>query len=132
MRFAVVALLLLNLLLLGWNAGLLPKPGALAAQSPREPERLARQIRPDAVRVVTAPGRDGDAATVSCVEAGPFSGADAETAQQVLAVFGGWRRIDTADGVVLRFDGADAALRAQLQALAAPALGAGFGPCAPR
>jgi hypothetical protein len=49
----VVLLLLLNLAFAAWHQGLLGRWG-LAPHSEREPERLAQQIRPEALRL-TAP-----------------------------------------------------------------------------
>lgn len=56
MRVLVAALVLLNLVLLAWNSGWLSSPSGDAARAGREPERLARQVRPDSVRVVVDPG----------------------------------------------------------------------------
>lgn len=147
MRLLVLALVVLNLLLFAWNRGWLPAPGAGDAASARETQRLERQVRPQAVRLVTdatpappAAGPDAaasaveaDAATV-CLEAGPFDAAEAERVERVLALLpaGSWRRVDANGGVVLRVDTADAAIRAQLQALGAGGLTAGFAPCAAR
>lgn len=154
MRLLVLALLALNLLLFAWSRGWLSAPGAGDAASAREPQRLERQVRPEAVRLVTEPaaapqaaGADtaasavppGVAAAASavepgaavCLEAGPFDAADAERAERALALLpaGSWRRVDANGGVMLRIDAADATIRAQLQALAAGGLTAGFGPC---
>lgn len=52
MRTLVLALLLVNVGLWGWNAGWLPALLGVAVDGPREPERLSRQIAADAVGVV--------------------------------------------------------------------------------
>ncbi len=71
MRALVLALLLVNVGLWGWNAGWLPALLGVAADGPREPERMNRQIAADAVRIV----RDGVPATTSVVPAPPASAA---------------------------------------------------------
>ena len=147
MRLLVLALVVLNLLLFAWSRGWLPAPGAGDAASVREPQRLERQVRPQAVRLVTdstpapqAAGADAAASAVEpgaaavCLEAGPFDAAEVERAERALALLpaGSWRRVDANGGVVLRIDAADATIRAQLQALGAGGLTAGFAPCASR
>ncbi|MCU0813094.1 MAG: hypothetical protein MUC32_01780 [Burkholderiaceae bacterium] len=147
MRLLVLALVVLNLLLFAWSRGWLPAPGAGGAASAREPQRLERQVRPDAVRLVVDPtpapptaGADAAASAVEpggaavCLEAGPFDVAEAERTERALALLpaGSWRRVDANGGVMLRVDAADASISAQLQALGAGGLTAGFGPCAAR
>jgi hypothetical protein len=147
MRLLVLALLALNLLLFAWNRGWLPAPGAGAEGSVREPQRLAHQVHPESVRLVADPAEAPPAASpdaaasspapgdaTACLEAGPFDAAEAERAEGSLAALpaGSWRRIVANGSVVLRIDAADAAIRAQLQALEAGGLGIGFGPCAVR
>lgn len=137
MRQLVLALLLLNVALLGWNQGWLPAVLGIRADDGREPERLARQVRPETVRVVLPPGAGAEITAPSaavCLEAGPFTPIDLAAAEQALAPLpaGRWQRVTGEMGTLLRIDAADPALQAQLQALPSPALGAGFHPCAPR
>lgn len=70
MRALVLALLLVNVGLWGWNAGWLPTLLGVAVDGAREPERLSRQIAADAVRVV----RDGSP-PVAAAPAPPASAA---------------------------------------------------------
>ncbi len=132
MRTLVVVLVALNLLLLAWNRGWLPAPLGVP-DSPREPERLARQVDPDSVRVVPDPGGargNGPAAEpAACLEAGPMAGTAADAAEQALAGLpaGAWQRVAVDGGVVLRVEAADPALEARLRAL-----DAGFAPCRQR
>ena len=53
LRALVVALLLANLGFYAWTQGWLEGPIGLRAQAEREPERLAHQVHPELVRVVT-------------------------------------------------------------------------------
>jgi hypothetical protein len=107
LRALVALLLLANLGFWAWSAGALEVIG-LAPARERDPSRLAQQVRPEAVRVLTraeaaAALRAASAtlaggkspATSLCLEAGPFSPAAAETAERVLATAlpaGSWVR----------------------------------------
>ena len=55
MRALVLLLLLVNVALWGWNAGWLPPLVGVAVDGPREPERMARQVNPEGVRLVREP-----------------------------------------------------------------------------
>ncbi len=79
-----VALLLViaNLLFFAWTQGWLDGITGLRAQGDREPERLARQVRPESVRILepseavpdaAAPPAAGAAEPTACLEAGPFA-----------------------------------------------------------
>lgn len=141
MRALVLALLVLNLLLFGWNRGWLPAPWGAGVRSEREPERLARQVRPDAVRVVpdsaplppggAEPAAGAEPGSPACLEAGPFGADDAARVERALAALpdGAWRRIPSNGGVLLRIDAADASIRSQMATLDAIAPGAGFSVC---
>lgn len=74
LKRAVLLLLLVNLLLLALHSGLLPGwLGRPAATGQREPERLARQVKPGAVRLL-APGTASAALPpASAVSAGPLT-----------------------------------------------------------
>lgn len=103
LRTLVVLLLLANALFFGWSQGwltpLLPLRG-----DPREPERLAAQIRPELITVLTPKAASAavsaaasaapdlsdvqnkpDASALACLEAGPFSEAAAAAAEAALA-----------------------------------------------
>jgi hypothetical protein len=93
LRWAVLLLVVANGLFFAWSRGWLGDPPGNDA---REPERVARQIRPEAVRVLAAPAAAALAATPSCVEAGPFRAAEAAAAEQVVASMlpaGSWSRV---------------------------------------
>lgn len=84
LRRVVVLLLLANLLFLAWSQGWLAGLTGWRPHAEREPERLARQVRPETIVVLppaaSAPGRaNAAAAPVAsndapvCLEAGPFA-----------------------------------------------------------
>jgi hypothetical protein len=114
LRALVVLLLLANLAFWAWSIGALQAFGLVPA-SERDPQRLAQQIQPEAVRVVpaaaalaslnaasaaSAPGGKGIAArgALVCLEAGPFTAARVEAAERALVAAavpeGSWIRID--------------------------------------
>jgi len=92
LRALVALLLLANALLFAWAQGWLDGVAGVKPQGDREPERLARQVRPQSVRVLPpavvqtalaasaaeaarVEAATSGAATGSCLEAGPFVGA---------------------------------------------------------
>ena len=90
LRILVAALLIANLGFYAWSEGWLDGVVGARAIGDREPERMARQLRPELVRVLPS----GDAASAAaprvsaaapspgaCLEAGPFSEAEVGTAQ---------------------------------------------------
>jgi len=82
LRVIVGLLLLANLLFLGWSQGWLSGVG-LRPGSEREPDRLQRQVRPEAIRVLP-PGAASAAsvgAAAACIEAGPFAEAEFDAAR---------------------------------------------------
>jgi len=83
LRALLLVLLLANGLLFAARQGWLGKPGDSAE---REPQRLARQVNADQVRVLTeAEARLVLArADAQCLEAGPFNPAEAPVAERVL------------------------------------------------
>jgi hypothetical protein len=117
LRALVVLLLLANLAFWAWSTGALQAFG-LAPASERDPQRLAQQIQPEAVRVLpaaaalaalsearaasaaSAPSSKGIAArgALMCLEAGPFTAARVEAAERALVAAavpeGSWIRID--------------------------------------
>ena len=118
----LLALLLLvgNALLLAAQFGLFDRlTGANTGQPPqREPERLQRQVNPEGMRILSpqaasaalgaaaasaaqSAAERSSAAALSCLEAGPFGGADADTAERTLRdaglALGSWQALKTED-----------------------------------
>lgn len=90
MKLRVLALLLLlaNLGFFAWTQGWLDTVVGLRAIGDREPERLARQFQPQAIRIL-APRAAASSASApvtgtSCLEAGPFSLAEVTAAEALL------------------------------------------------
>ena len=88
LRALVAALRIANLVFFSWTEGWLDGVIGVRSIGDREPERMARQVRPELVRVLSA----GDAAsavaigsaalpTLACLEAGPFGDAEVTIAQ---------------------------------------------------
>ncbi|HKW82902.1 MAG TPA: hypothetical protein VJN68_04045 [Burkholderiaceae bacterium] len=85
LRLGVAALLIANLLFYVWTQGWLDDVVGVRARGDREPERLARQVKPELIRVLPPQAASAAASSVaraSCLEAGPFAtdqigGADA-------------------------------------------------------
>lgn len=136
LRALALLLVLANLGFFIWSQGW-QGAGARGAGE-REPERLARQVQPQLLRVL--PGAQGAAAMAgptlagSCLEAGPFTPAEAETALAQWRARGiqGVRivtRDAAGDAAWLRTFDADAALAARLAQGNAP-FGKPFEPCA--
>ena len=101
LRALVAALVLANLLFFVWVRGW-PAPGfPPPRQSESEPDRLAQQVRPEAVTVLPAKAASAalnavrEAAAV-CLEAGPFAADKVEAAETALATAqpasGAWAR----------------------------------------
>jgi len=87
LRALVAALLLANLGFYAWSEGWLDSVVGTRSIGDREPERLARQVRPETVRILAA-GSAVDAASaapaaaaLACLEAGPFSDTELGAAQ---------------------------------------------------
>lgn len=147
----VLALVVANLAFLAWTAGWLGTP---PAEADRDGARLGRQVRPEAVRVLTPAEAAAlaSAAAHACLETGPLPPADAAVAEELLAAAvgtGAWSRRgpagaapavasgppgDDTASLRLRIEGADAALRERLAAIEAPVggvpLGQRFAACA--
>lgn len=154
LRAALVLLVLANGLFLAWTQSWLapvwPPPG----DAGREPQRLAMQVNPQEIRVLS-PVAASDAAAAAraarqrCLEAGPFEASALAEAEALLTAAGledgRWLRLPlSADReaasaplpgsgaaatapTTLRVPDADAAEQARLLALSLP--GAGFRPC---
>jgi hypothetical protein len=142
LRTLLVLLLGCNVLVFAWARGWLEPMFIAPAHVEREPARLAGQVNPDAVRLLAptaasaAVGAARQAAAVRCVEAGPFGVVDAAAAVAAMESAnlpaGSWERdVRGPAQVWLRVPAADAALRAQLQALATNStlLSGGFKAC---
>ncbi|CAN5917500.1 hypothetical protein BH11PSE8_BH11PSE8_34260 [soil metagenome] len=93
LRALVLALLMANLGFWAWTQGWLDNVVGVHASGDREPERLARQVKPDTVRVLppaapasvaSAAGAASAPAALACFEAGPFTPAEATAAQTAL------------------------------------------------
>ena len=94
MKLRVLALLLLlaNLGFFAWTQGWLDGVVSLRARGDREPERLAREFQPQRVRIVPpdeaaaamAASAATPAASLSCLEAGPYTPAEARAAEALL------------------------------------------------
>ncbi|HSI58666.1 MAG TPA: hypothetical protein VLA16_14000 [Ideonella sp.] len=88
LRLLVALLLLANLVFWALSRDDVARALGLDSPSDREPARLARQIRPEAVKLLTAAGASGPAASaavvLSCLESGPLSDAEAAVATREL------------------------------------------------
>ncbi|HET9823433.1 MAG TPA: SPOR domain-containing protein [Burkholderiaceae bacterium] len=93
LRWLVVALVAANLGYWAWSAGWLNGPLGWGPAAQREPDRLAQQINPQALRVL-GPGEAAAAlaaasaarqTSAQCLEAGPFTASALEGAEQALA-----------------------------------------------
>jgi len=82
LRLFVVALLAANLAFYAWTQGWLDDVVGVRATGDREPERMARQVKPELIRVLPPQSAASAVAKARCLEAGPFAtdeigGADA-------------------------------------------------------
>ena len=91
MKLRVLALLLLlaNLGFFAWTQGWLDSVVSARARGDREPERLAREFQPQRLRILP-PGEAASAmaaapaAATACLEAGPYTPAEARAAESLL------------------------------------------------
>lgn len=146
LRALALLLVLANLGFYMWSQGWLDAVTGVRATGDREPERTARQFQPQVLRVL--PGAEGAAAMAGsatptaggrCLEAGPFTPADADAAlarwrERGVQTAGIVPREQPDGGLMLRVESADAALAAQLTATAGESgsmpFGKAFAPCA--
>ena len=98
LRALVALLLVANLAFFGWSQGWLDGVVGVSARGDREPERLARQVDPDRIVILSAANAVLPATQMACLEAGPFTPAEAaaaEAALQGLAPAGSWTNVRT-------------------------------------
>lgn len=108
LRALVLLLLLANAAFFAWTQGWL---GATPRHAEREPERLAAQVRPEALSVLPAGTASMAlqavrAAAQVCLEAGPFTGAAADT--EVAAAEAALAAVQVPEGAWTRTGGASA------------------------
>lgn len=84
LRALVIALLVLNALFFGWSQGWLDRVVGIKAGGDREPERLAQQINPERITLLS-PQAASALQTRSCLALGPFNG-DAALAEAQAAL----------------------------------------------
>ena len=95
LKAVVVALLLINAAFFAWTQGALDGLVGVRSIGDREPERLARQVRPESIRIAApqaasaaavGPGAAASApvAALLCLEAGPFAAAAINAAENAL------------------------------------------------
>lgn len=138
LRALALLLVLANLGFFIWSQGWLDASSGARGAGEREPERIARQVQPQLLRVLSeaegAAAMAGPALTRTCLEAGPFTTAEVETALAQWRARGAQSariapREPAGGAVMLRIDDADAALAARLAQGGAP-FGKAFEPCA--
>ena len=104
LRLLLLVLIVANLGFYSWTQGWLDGVVGIRATGDREPERLARQLRPEAVVILppeSAASSAATAATPACLEAGPFNPTELVAAitslKQLLpaATEGGWAVVKT-------------------------------------
>jgi hypothetical protein len=90
LRALVVLLLLANGLFFAWSRGWLSPTVPPPHQGEREPERLAAQVRPETIRLVTPQAASAAAAAAApvCMEAGPFGDTDFGVAEAAMLAAG--------------------------------------------
>jgi len=145
LRVLLVLLIVANLAFFAFTNGWLDGVG-LSPLGDREPERLARQVRPQTIRVLPAGGAAASAPidpALSCYETPTFAIADAAAVEAALAAnlpAGSWvdnrgeRNLGTRTEVThtYRVVGADPVLTSRLATLRLDAAGRAFSfsPCA--
>jgi hypothetical protein len=100
LRLLVVVLILANLAFYAWTQGMLDNVIGVRPHGDREPDRLARQVRPETLRLLppgTAAAATADTTPV-CLEAGPYTPAQITAAEGVLQTVlpaGSWASLKT-------------------------------------
>ncbi len=99
LRLLVVVLVLANLGFYAWTQGMLDNVVGARSQGDREPDRLARQVRPETIRVLPPASAVAVAeAPPACLEAGPYTPAQIAAAESVLQTVlppGSWVDVKT-------------------------------------
>jgi len=100
LRALVLALLLTNLAFYAWTEGWLDSVIGARPTGDREPERLARQVHPDSVRILSPSEAVDVPAPIApaCLEAGPFADAELNAVQSVAKAAlpaGSWESVNT-------------------------------------
>lgn len=93
LRGLVVALLLCNLVVLGWTQGWLADVLGYSPTPEREPQRLAQQVAPDSLTLLSPQAISRMTPAPVCLEAGPFTPGElaaAEAALRSALPEGGW------------------------------------------
>jgi hypothetical protein len=100
LRAWIALLLLANAVFFMWTQGWLDGLTGFHARGDREPERLLRQVHPEAVKVLSpqavAAAASAADARLACLEAGPFGPAEAVAAEAALTSVlptGRWTRV---------------------------------------
>ena len=143
-RAAVVLLVAANLVFFAWARGWLAPMWPAPVHGEREPARLAAQVRPEAIVVLSAKAASAAvsaarAASMAageaelCLEAGPLAVAEVAAAEAVLVQAGvpreTWDQRVVEAAVWLRIDRAPPPLRAQLRGIKLGSGEAVFGAC---
>lgn len=142
LRLAVLLLLLANAGYFAWAQGLLAPWGMAPAQQ-AEPHRLAQQIKPQALRIVTgadAPGIDAAGAAPGakageCLMAGVFDEPQVASLRRALESWpaGSWSLESAIEaelsGQMLKLPAINDALRPRLEELKPALAGKGLRPC---
>ncbi|HEV7914739.1 MAG TPA: hypothetical protein VGP22_13320, partial [Albitalea sp.] len=102
LRGLVAALLLANLVFLAWSQGWIDPVLGTRSGGDREPERLALQVRPETVRILTpqavAAAASAAESRLVCLEAGPFDTGSIGAAESALSTTlpsGTWARVSS-------------------------------------
>lgn len=86
MRWLLVATITLNVLFFAWTQGALDRVVGARSMGDREPERMAREVRPDAVKVTPLASASNAARDEAiCLESGPYSTAEVAPAEVALS-----------------------------------------------
>lgn len=100
LRALVLALLVLNALFFGWSQGWLDRVVGIKAGGDREPERLAKQVKPERISLLS-PQAASALQTRSCLALGPLNGdaalAEAQAALQRAGFGAGDWQVQTAE-----------------------------------
>jgi hypothetical protein len=83
LRLLLALMVVANLLFLAWSQGALDRIIGVSSLGDREPERMGREVNPDAVNVILPPQAASGAAAgeTACLESGPYSPAEVALAE---------------------------------------------------